>query len=308
MSETDRTYGPAALAGAGASEGTGGVSRRRFLTGIAGTACSVALLGMGLTLYSRSASTTAPNAIRPPGALDEDGFLASCVRCGLCVRDCPYDTLKLAQLGEAVAASGTPYFIAREIPCEMCDPIYCVLACPTGALDPALTDIDEARMGLAVVVDQETCLAFQGMRCEVCFHVCPVKGDAITLEQRHDRRTGVTSSFVPVVHSDACTGCGKCEHACITEEAAIKVMPTHLAKGHLGEHYRFGWIEQQRAGGEMLAPYDKEHEFHLPEGVRYEWFGEGLIIDDPGVPAEPPPADPIDTLNEGLEGFDGGTR
>ena len=47
-----------------------------------------------------------------------------------------------------MVALGTPYFNARDVPCEMCDDIPCVKACPTGALDPALKDINKARMGL----------------------------------------------------------------------------------------------------------------------------------------------------------------
>ena len=130
------------------------------------------------------------DAIRPPGALPEkDDFLASCVRCGLCVRDCPYDILKLAELGENVA-TGTPYFTARTGPCEMCEDIPCVPACPTGALDHGLTDITKAKMGLAVLIDKETCIAFQGLRCEVCFNVCPVRGEAIKLEYRHNAALG----------------------------------------------------------------------------------------------------------------------
>lgn len=278
-------------------------ARRRFLAKMAGTACGAALVGMGVGLYSRSAAPLAPHALRPPGALAEADFLSACVRCGLCVRDCPFDTLRLAELGDPAAPTGTPYFVAREIPCEMCDPIYCVEACPTDALDPALTDIDEARMGLAVVVDQETCLAFQGLRCEVCFNVCPVRGEAITLEQRHNLRTGQHSQFVPVVHSTACTGCGKCEHACITEEAAIKVLPLSLAKGGLGEHYRFGLDEKERAGESLLAP-DEQHRYHLPEGVDYQLDDGGLM---PGgePPAEPYGDDALDTLNRGLESGDG---
>ncbi|TFH87762.1 ferredoxin-type protein NapG [Billgrantia azerbaijanica] len=278
-------------------------SRRRFLGRMAGTACGAALAGLGVGLYARSAAPLAPHALRPPGALAEPDFLAACVRCGLCVRDCPFDTLRLAALGDPAATPGTPYFVAREIPCEMCEPIHCVEACPTGALDPALTDIDAACMGLAVVLDQETCLAFQGLRCEVCFNVCPVQGEAITLAQRHNPRTGQHAQFVPVVHSAACTGCGKCEHACITEEAAIKVLPLALARGDLGEHYRFGLDEKARAGGSLLAP-DEQHRYHLPEGVDYRLDAGGLR--PRGEPAAAPYGDdPLDTLNRGLEGGDG---
>ena len=47
--------------------------------------------------------------------------------------------------------------------------------------------------------------------------------------------------FVPLVHSDACTGCGICEKVCPTDEAAIKVVLPKLVQGEIGEHYRLGW-------------------------------------------------------------------
>lgn len=108
-------------------------SRRRFLKDAAGVAGGAGLLALGAGMYAKQASALPATAIRPPGALPEDDFLAACVRCGLCVRDCPYKTLKLAELGDGVA-TGTPYFEARDIPCEMCEDIPCVKACPTGAL------------------------------------------------------------------------------------------------------------------------------------------------------------------------------
>ena len=133
-------------------------ARRRFVNSIAAAAGGGCLLALGAGLYARSASALPALALRPPGALAEADFLATCVRCGLCVRDCPYDTLKLSDLGDPVA-TGTPYFLARKIPCEMCEDIPCVKACPTGALDRQLTDISNSRMGLAALVDHETCLS-----------------------------------------------------------------------------------------------------------------------------------------------------
>lgn len=271
--------------------------RRRFLVDAARTAGGVALLGLGIGLYSRQAAPLPAQALRPPGALPENDFLGACIRCGLCVRDCPYDTLKLGKLGEDIA-TGTPYFIARDIPCEMCDDIPCVKACPTGALAHGLTDIDEARMGLAVLVDQETCIAFQGLRCEVCFNICPLRGEAITLEMRHNDRSGKHARFIPQVHSDACTGCGKCERACILEKAAIKVMPIALAKGELGHHYRLGWQEKQKAGESLVTP-DTPHRYNLPEGQRYEHAGEGLMFEESA--GETPFGDSaLDTLKRGV--------
>lgn len=270
---------------------TANATRRQFLSGTLRTACGVGLVVAGLGLYSRQSRSTPADAIRPPGALDEENFLGACIRCGLCVRDCPFDTLKLSQLGDEVAL-GTPYFTARDIPCEMCDDIPCIKACPTGALDHSLEDINESRMGLAVLVDQENCIAFQGLRCEVCYNVCPVRGKAITLDYRHNVRTSKHAYLIPVVHSDACTGCGKCEQACVMEEATIKVLPMHLAKGLMGEHYRLGWNEKAAAGGALVSP-DTEHRYNLPEGMRYDHAGEGLIMED----ETPFSSNPLDTLN-----------
>jgi ferredoxin len=174
--------------------------RREFLSGVVKTACGIGLVGLGLGLYSQRASSLPAWALRPPGAVPEDEFDGACIRCGLCVRDCPYDMLHLARLGQSIP-TGTPYFIARE------------------------------------------------------------------------------------------AGCGKCEEACILEEAAIKVLPRHLAQGKLGEHYRLGWEQKQQAGGALVTP-DTEHRYNLPEGMRYEHGGDGLMQDP-----SPFPADPLETLN-----------
>lgn len=227
-------------------------SRRDFVTNTGKAVCSVGLLGLGLGLYSEQSVSRPANYLRPPGALPEREFLSACVRCGLCVRDCPYDTLQLAPLGEPLP-TGTPYFIARDVPCEMCEDIPCVAACPTGALDPSLTDIDDARMGLAVLIDQENCLNFLGLRCDVCYRVCPAIDKAITLERQRNDRTGTHAKFIPTVHSDHCTGCGKCEKSCVLDTAAIKVVPLHVAKGQRDKHYRMGWEEKDKAG-ESLIP------------------------------------------------------
>jgi len=255
----------------------------------------VALFSLGVGLYARQAASLPALAIRPPGALDESQFLGACIRCGLCVRDCPYDTLSLATLSDEVA-TGTPYFTARDVPCEMCEDIPCVKACPTGALDHSLENIDDARMGLAVLIDEENCLNFQGLRCDVCYRVCPVIDKAITLEMEHNVRSGKHALFIPTVHSDHCTGCGKCERACVLEDTAIRVMPYELAKGELGHHYRWGWKEKNKAGESLVAP-DVKHQYNLPEGQSYDIQGEGLIIEKGSSDDSPFGNNPLDTLN-----------
>jgi len=229
------------------------VGRREFLTG-AFRPRNLALTCTGAVVWNQAVDEARGTefSLRPPGAREEPDFLAACIKCGQCVEACPFDTLSLAEVGDE-AAIGVPHFDARQEPCHMCEDVPCIVSCPTDALEKHVA-IDDAQMGLAVLVDQETCLAFQGLRCEVCYRVCPKLGDAIRLDFRPQERTGRHAFFLPVVDSDHCTGCGMCEHACILEEAAIRVLPRDLAKGKLGEHYRFGWKEEARISRDFTAP------------------------------------------------------
>ena len=226
------------------------LDRRQLLQSVA-SACTASLVTAGASLLALPSMSRAAQVLRPPGALAESDFLGACLRCGLCVRDCPPQTLKLSDWGDSLkrdwatsTAVGTPYFEAREIPCEMCEDIPCVKACPTSALDHKLTDIAKARMGVAVLIDEENCLNFLGLRCDVCYRVCPLIDEAITLEKSNNARSDRHALLLPTVHADACTGCGKCEKSCVLEQAAINVLPLSIARGELGRHYRKGWEPQ----------------------------------------------------------------
>jgi ferredoxin-type protein NapG len=89
-------------------------ARRQFLFDSAKMVCGVGMLGLGLGLYA-AIEGAAGLALRPPGACPRPTSSAPAIRCGLCVRDCPYNTLELARPEEPVA-TGTPYFTARNIP------------------------------------------------------------------------------------------------------------------------------------------------------------------------------------------------
>jgi len=187
-------------------------------------------------------------ALRPPGALPEKGFIASCVKCGQCVEACPYDTLVLAEPGTGMV-NGTPHFIPRNIPCYMCPAYPCTVACPSGALDVDLLmneeeqiHINEAKMGLAVV-HKETCVAFWGIQCDACYRACPLIGEAISIEYVENKVTNRHANLQPVINSDSCTGCGICEKVCIVEKPAIKVFPRSSATGEIGDHYIRSWVE-----------------------------------------------------------------
>ncbi|MDR1848859.1 MAG: ferredoxin-type protein NapG, partial [Zoogloeaceae bacterium] len=272
--------------------------RRKFLSGIAGAAGGGCLMAMGVGLYAHQARAMPALALRPPGALPDAEFLAACTRCGLCVRDCPPGILKLAAPGDPVP-TGTPYFTARTGPCEMCVDIPCIKNCPTGALDPKLTDIADSRMGLAVLIDEETCIAFLGLRCEICYNACPVFGKAITLETRHNERSDRHAMFLPIVHSEYCTGCGLCEKSCILEESAIRVLPPALAQGKGGKHYLKGWEEQEKHGGSLIGD-----QVELPvRGLEHRPYGDPRVYD--ATPSQVVPADDSPPFNQHpFQGFE----
>jgi len=184
--------------------------RRRFLK-FGGLAAGTVLGGF---LIDR-AKARAPALLRPPGAGSRSEFLASCIRCGQCVEACPTQILRPAAAHCHVAA-GTPYLIAREKPCDLCQgraEMECIATCPTAALQP-VAGRREVRMGVAEI-DRKTCLAWNSVVCKACWHACPFPNEAILFGERGH----------PMVDAEACVGCGLCEHACLTEIPAIAVKP-----------------------------------------------------------------------------------
>ncbi|MBL0707684.1 MAG: ferredoxin-type protein NapG [Sulfurimonas sp.] len=218
--------------------------RRKFILDMAR---GVGIASIGGFIWSAfiDEATASGLLLRPPGALKEKEFLKTCIKCGLCVEACPYDTLLLAKPGDNKPL-GTPYFIPRETPCYMCPDIPCVPICPTGALDKSSLvvdnklDINKADMGLAVI-DDEHCIAFWGIQCDACYRACPLLGEAITVVYEKNERTGKHAFMKPLVHANICTGCGLCENACVTEKASIFVLPREVALGRAGNYYIKGW-------------------------------------------------------------------
>ncbi|MBT3210082.1 MAG: ferredoxin-type protein NapG [Bacteroidetes bacterium] len=206
--------------------------------------------------------------LRPPGAIDEKDFLKACTKCGECVQICPYDTLKLASIDDE-ALMGTPYFNAREIPCYMCPDIVCATVCAPKALDitklyknteenDLSLDVNKSKMGVAII-DQENCLAFWGIQCDACFRACPLIDKALIQEYSRNERTGAHAKLTPKVDPNFCTGCGICEHVCITERSSIKVLPTEVALGKVSDHYIKGWDknDEKRMRVKDEKPEDK---------------------------------------------------
>lgn len=104
--------------------------------------------------------------LRPPGAITEDKFLASCIKCGQCVQICPVNAIRLADLADGKGV-GAPYIDARAQACDFsCGAVQCIVACPTGSLSHTVTKKEEVRMGLARVAKPHACLASMGQGFE----------------------------------------------------------------------------------------------------------------------------------------------
>ncbi len=187
------------------------LSRREGLL-LGGTAVGAALGG----LLHRSEAARGPLPLRPPGALPEPAFLATCIRCGQCVEACPVDALHVAGIRDGIA-HGTPYVTPRQAPCTICEGYaepQCIPACPTAAIGP-VAKLADIRMGVARV-DPDRCLAWIGTPCRACWHACPLPNEAVVMD-------GLGR---PTIDDEACIGCGLCDHACLTDPSSIPIIPT----------------------------------------------------------------------------------
>lgn len=152
--------------------------------------------------------------LRPPGAIDELRFLATCTRCDLCAEACPHHAISKAgaRYGSAL---DTPILRPAETPCYLCENMPCVQACPEGALLP----VETVNIGTAHIALNK-CLAHNGQMpgCEYCYDSCPHKDKAILME-----------AGKPRVATEHCVGCGICEYYCPAPGNAIHVLPNRGA-------------------------------------------------------------------------------
>lgn len=167
----------------------------------------------------------ASRAIRPPGALPEEQFLAACTRCGECMRACITNGLQPALLETGLEGLWTPILVPKIGACaEKCT--ACGQVCPTDAIRPFTVEQKkkDLKLGLASV-SKDRCIAWnEGKDCIVCAEVCAYQ--AVIFKDLYDPALKRTKR-VPTVDTQLCTGCGLCEHHCpVTPDRAIIVYTT----------------------------------------------------------------------------------
>lgn len=149
--------------------------------------------------------------MRPPGAIEEIGFLAACTRCGDCIDVCPARAIVAAPTGAGLAV-GTPMIDPSVQPCTVCDEMLCAKACPTDALNVPARLWEGYRLAQLELIP-ERCVVFQGVTCGTCSRICPVGERALSLD----------SAGRPVIHAEGCVGCGVCVRACPTTPSSLRL-------------------------------------------------------------------------------------
>lgn len=143
--------------------------------------------------------TTRPGAsLRPPWALDEPAFIATCTRCQDCIKACPTHIL-------VVGDGGYPTVDFQRGECTFC--ADCQKSCQPQALRAAVSPWPyRAQI-------TPNCLPQQGVECRVCGDFCDAR--AIRFAPR------LGGSPLPALDAARCTGCGACVAPCPAQAITI---------------------------------------------------------------------------------------
>ncbi len=211
------------------------LKRRKVLTGLAAGAVAIPLLRANTGLSTEPSE----RLIRPPAALDEERFLARCIRCGECMKVCPNNALHPAFSEAGWEGIWTPVVVPRigycEPSCTLCGQV-----CPTGAIGEFTSrvkgwaavpsgpgaDTQPIRLGTAFY-DRGRCLPWaMATDCIVCEEWCPTSPKAVYLQPAEvtDAAGNTKQVRQPYIDPERCVGCGACEFVCpIKDRPAVYV-------------------------------------------------------------------------------------
>ena len=202
-------------------------------------AALASVLGVAGYAVARASGASDANfnkmVIRPPGSVEEDGFLERCIKCDQCIRACPTNVLQPTLLEAGLEGIWTPILNMKIGYCEL-NCTLCGQVCPTGAIQrisieekTGRGDFEEqgpVKLGTAFY-DHGRCLPWSmETPCVVCEEVCPTSPKAIYSREVTIRKRdgGNITLRRPYVDPALCIGCGICEHECpVKDYAAIRV-------------------------------------------------------------------------------------
>ena len=188
--------------------------------------------------------------LRPPGAVDENDFLALCIKCGQCEQVCPYHSIELADITQGLGV-GTPFIEPLKRACYLCTALPCVLACPTSALNHLAEKPEDVKMGVAVFKYSNKCIGistekvsrkninkiyehshknnlenkileklenYEDKQCTICADMCPFPNSILAIEMIDD---SANNGKRPKINS-SCVGCGVCAELCPSSAIVIE--------------------------------------------------------------------------------------
>jgi len=209
------------------------LKRRMVLASVAAGAFALPLLRSSTGL----AKNSNPKLIRPPGSLEEEEFLARCIRCGECMKVCPTNAIQPTLLEAGLEGIWTPTLMMRVGYCEYTC-VLCSQVCPTGAIWKLTEEEKLGKVGTAeaeaastatgdaqakpvkigtAFFDRGRCLPWaMATPCIVCEEFCPTSPKAIWVQEETVIKSDGTAITVqrPRVDVEMCTGCGICEYVC----------------------------------------------------------------------------------------------
>ena len=208
------------------------LTKRGFLATLGATAVALPALRVNTARHRQRQRLT---VLRPPGARDEDEFLARCVRCGECMRVCPTRGLQPCAFEAGVEGLWTPRLVPRMGYCVY-DCTLCGSVCPSQAIEKLPVEAKHARALGKARFDRSRCIPWRGharfreglsdwkdANCGTCEEACPVK--AIQYTRFVGEVNGKPMHIDrPYVVEDLCVGCGFCENVCpVPGDAAVRV-------------------------------------------------------------------------------------
>ena len=161
--------------------------------------------------------------LKPAGSLSLRNFSTRCTGCQLCVSSCPNGVLR--------PSSSLATLMQPEMSFErgFCRPecTRCSEICPAGAITPVTREEKSSiQIGHAVWIREQCIPVTKGRSCGNCARHCPTGAiQMVPLAQNDD--SSRKAPKIPIIDTERCIGCGKCEFVCPARPVSAIVIEGH---------------------------------------------------------------------------------